>query len=339
MRRRVALIVMAGCVMLGTLPGVVDGGPVAAECPPASEPLWAEDMLNGPVELGACDLETRRIRSRTDSGLEVVIPTDGATDESILVYETHTSVLRATRAGMAVTVELSIGPDEDLDPPDVTISEPLGCTQTRFELFSGHWFTTMNWWYNVDTAVNRAGLTASTAVDAVRAGNANVTNLHNDCGHSGGSNAEGQYQGPTSRYANIREDATPSDSWPDGSSVVSHGHLLDAGLEGRIASMRNWYISGQTDESDILIDSDRWADGQKRVLAALSPDCNDVSKPQFDLQSLMTHEWGHAYGLADLHGDTARWLTMYQGLEPCKTYIRTLGEGDILGILAMYGGD
>jgi len=58
---------------------------------------------------------------------------------------------------------------------------------------------------------------------------------------------------------------------------------------------------------------------------------------KMDVQNIMTHEFGHWAGLADLYASKDYWLTMYGYASYGETYKRTLGLGDILGLRAVYG--
>lgn len=56
-----------------------------------------------------------------------------------------------------------------------------------------------------------------------------------------------------------------------------------------------------------------------------------------DVQNIVTHEFGHWCGLNDLYNSADSWLTMYGYSGYGVTYQRTLGQGDINGIQAVYG--
>jgi hypothetical protein len=58
---------------------------------------------------------------------------------------------------------------------------------------------------------------------------------------------------------------------------------------------------------------------------------------KMDVQNIMTHEFGHWCGLADLYADRDYWLTMYGYGDYGETYKRTLGLGDVKGLEAVYG--
>lgn len=53
---------------------------------------------------------------------------------------------------------------------------------------------------------------------------------------------------------------------------------------------------------------------------------------QVDVQDLVTHEAGHAFGLLDVDSVAHEYLTMAGGADYCVTRDRTLGKGDILGL-------
>jgi len=58
---------------------------------------------------------------------------------------------------------------------------------------------------------------------------------------------------------------------------------------------------------------------------------------KMDVQNIVTHEFGHWAGLADLYDEEDALLTMYGYSSYGITYQRDLGLGDILGIQAVYG--
>jgi hypothetical protein len=58
---------------------------------------------------------------------------------------------------------------------------------------------------------------------------------------------------------------------------------------------------------------------------------------KMDVQNIMTHEFGHWCGLADLYNDVDYWLTMYGYAGYGEIYKRSLGLGDINGLRAVYG--
>ena len=56
-----------------------------------------------------------------------------------------------------------------------------------------------------------------------------------------------------------------------------------------------------------------------------------------DVQNIVTHEFGHGWGLADLYDTSCSEETMYGYSEEGETKKRTLNDGDIAGIQELYG--
>jgi hypothetical protein len=87
-----------------------------------------------------------------------------------------------------------------------------------------------------------------------------------------------------------------------------------------------WYLGRKMIAADMLIDNG------PSLATKLPQGCTD----RWDFEGTVTHEWGHAYGLAHT-GSGHPNLTMQHELKPCSTYARTLGLGDWLGMKKMYG--
>jgi hypothetical protein len=58
---------------------------------------------------------------------------------------------------------------------------------------------------------------------------------------------------------------------------------------------------------------------------------------RMDVQNIVTHEFGHWAGLADLYNSADSLLTMYGYSGYGVTYQRDLGLGDRMGVQAVYG--
>jgi len=58
---------------------------------------------------------------------------------------------------------------------------------------------------------------------------------------------------------------------------------------------------------------------------------------KMDVRNIAVHEFGHWCGLADLYGGADYRLTMYGYSNFGETYKRTLEQGDIEGLIAVYG--
>jgi hypothetical protein len=92
----------------------------------------------------------------------------------------------------------------------------------------------------------------------------------------------------------------------------------------------NYLFGEEIQEADIRIDPEfDWLTGAVPSTCTYS----------FDLMAVMTHEWGHAYGLGHTPEPSAehRQQTMNPYVTPCSTFQRTLGRGDWAGMYNTYG--
>jgi len=168
-----------------------------------------------------------------------------------------------------------------------------------YGLLPFHWYTTINYWIN---SKNKYGFSSSAVVSTITA-SANTWDAQT-------SFQVFNYKGTTSKNAGRR----------DGYNVISWG----AYQAGAIAVTYIWYSGAKIIETDCRMNTYyKWS---------LSG-----SAGKMDVQNIMTHEFGHWCGLADLYNDADYWLTMYGYGNYGETYKRTLGLGDINGLVAVYG--
>jgi len=168
-----------------------------------------------------------------------------------------------------------------------------------YALLGVHWYTTANYWINTK---NNYGLSAPSV----------VTTITTSAGtwDSQTSATVFSYQGTTGRSAGKY----------DGYNVVAWGGYQ----AGAIAVTYIWYSGDRILETDTRMNIVyKWS---------LSG-----AAGKMDVQNIMTHEFGHWVGLADLYSDADYWLTMYGYAGYGETYKQTLGHGDILGLQAVYG--
>lgn len=172
-------------------------------------------------------------------------------------------------------------------------------TNPHYKLLPCHWYTTINYWINPK---NKYDFSTSAVVSIITT-SANTWDAET-------SFQVFRYRGTTSKTAGRR----------DGYNVVSWGVYQ----VGAIAVTYIWYIGDQIIETDCRMNTYyKWSlQGEAR---------------RMDVQNIMTHEFGHWCGLADLYDDADYWLTMYGYANHGETYKRTLGLGDINGLEAVYG--
>jgi len=141
-----------------------------------------------------------------------------------------------------------------------------------------------------------------------------------------------RYQGDTSRGTGI--DAQGNCNEFDGFSVVAFGNLpTDADTITLGGACQSYYV--RQDAWDELAESNiklNKADATWTTSAT-----SDSCKNRYGVETVMTHERGHTFGLDDLSEANHRNLTM-SGLinGPCQDSENTLGEGDADGLNVKY---
>jgi len=172
-------------------------------------------------------------------------------------------------------------------------------TNGDYRLLRYHWTTTAAYWVNT---ANPYGLDPSGVLDAVRA-SAETWDAETTF-------AVFSYSGTTTSSAGVR----------DGLNVVSFGSYK----AGVIGVTFIWSTRNRVVETDTMLNT--------YYVWSLTGEPGKM-----DVQNIMTHEFGHWAGLADLYKDRDYWLTMYGYSNFGITYQRTLGLGDVLGLRAVYG--
>ena len=136
------------------------------------------------------------------------------------------------------------------------------------------------------------------------------------------------FQGVTEDTPNISIDGHTCET-SDGVNVVSFGRV-----DGRRAVTCTWgYDDGGTfariTSSDTRLNEDlRWYIDVERG------SCYD----QFSIEAVMTHEFGHTFGLGDVGPEEDHaWLTMSPELNgKCQNSEASLGRGDVWGVQSLY---
>lgn len=224
--------------------------------------------------------------------------------------------------------------EADVDPTVPTIPDepvapdgsPKACSQTLYGVESRvehGWSESPKWGYNVSSEPGY--LQPDAALPHIRAAVQHVYLANTNCTWNlGHFNIGASYQGTTTRIANITQAHECGPKFPNGYNTVSWGPIDDNVIAETCVKGDAYY---HMTEADILIGSNH------STVANLSNSC--VS--QVDLESVMTHEWGHAFGLAHVLGDANNLQTMYPTTYTCSTIARTLAMGDLYGMQHIYG--
>ena len=331
-RLRASLAVSTGLVVVLCVGGTL-GGPVSAsvaECTLPAGDLEVSDLPEG-SSVVACDAVGRSISSQ---GLQVEIPEPGTavsmevmrpgdsdeftvvvSDSGIVDYQTPAEAEATTTADATAQVSQATGNPE--------------CNQDAFNTHPKKWYSTWNWW--IGDGVHPAGTTFAefrdVAIDSVN----NVTWAFNDCGRPDSISATQSYKGANTHESNIRNvNGDVECGTPDGFSIIDAGTLAGTRV---LAATCAWYVPH--DGRDQITEADIKFDTSREFLFTLSPDAKGCDW-EFDVESVLTHEVGHAYGMTHVSEATYPRMTMSTATNPCDRSARTLGKGDMLGLESMY---
>lgn len=326
----VAPLCAAVVALLLTVPGTAPAATSSAEpsfCQ-GTGPISTSTIGSG-VNITQCPIVGRELETPDGTVPSLGVPVPGL-DEGIVgsafttsgEYELYASV--DAFGNLTVTKTSATPPAQPASVEPAAASDPA-CSESTYNLESGgvRWpaSATVNWYYN-ESSVSRSGLSVSASLDDVRQANTNMTRGINNCGFAESVwNSRAQFIGDTSKYANIDSSAHCTSSFPDGQNTVSWGSLPS----GYLAYTCYEHSSNTLTEADIQLAS------TGHLVDSLPSNCTDQS----DLQSVATHEWGHAFGLA--HETSGADEVMYPTGGPCRLR-RHLGKGDYNGMAYNYGG-
>lgn len=167
------------------------------------------------------------------------------------------------------------------------------------------------------------GLPASEVVEAIRRGVRNVERARNDCGLPDRVDLRARFLGRALVRSSF-SDAEPGRCVPDRRSVVDFGPLPASDFaqtctRTRIRNGRRVLVQADIRFNELFT----WWTGDGPCAGA------------FDIEGVMTHEWGHAVGLDHVRPESL--LTMAERPpEACSTEWRTLGRGDLRGLRTLY---
>jgi hypothetical protein len=196
------------------------------------------------------------------------------------------------------------------------------CRDRTFHLEGHRWAKSLKFRINLTKMPSR--YSRKTVIRQIRVANGNMRTGRNSCGKPRLRTPASHYLGRTAARPNIKpESAAVGCGQANAKNVVGFGNL-PGGLLGWTCYW--WFGSGRMGAADIMIDT------SKVLVNHLPATCSN----KWDFEGIVTHEWGHAYGLGHAgHGHPN--LTMQHTARACSPYARTLGIGDWLGMKRMYG--
>jgi hypothetical protein len=133
--------------------------------------------------------------------------------------------------------------------------------------------------------------------------------------------ASGVYVGGTSRTPQLNTAGACTGN--DGQNVIGWGVLPT----GYLAITCIYFVGGRVINADVMI-SKRYSWFLSRPVGC---------RNSYDLQSVLTHEQGHTFGLSHVDARVHGSETMSTLIGPCDITKRALGRGDYGGLVRLYG--
>jgi len=222
-----------------------------------------------------------------------------------------------TLAGGWAALALLTGPQR-ATYSDSLSSSPHPCRDGAWNVFGPRWKSTLRWSFNAGTTPSSLGKSA--ALTVIKRGLKNIVSARNDCGRPDRVGATTSYLGTTRAAVSINKYGRCTRA--DGRNVVAFGSL-PSGVLG-VACIRS--SGGRIVEADIrLTNRVRWA--------MSTSSCWN----RYMLEAVMTHEAGHAFGLAHVSERYHARLTMSSRINgACQNSESTLGLGDLKALEALY---
>lgn len=291
-------------------------------CRPGEEAISAPELPET-VSLGRCPVDGRVI---TDNGVGTVLPAPG---QSIYVDSLTTEgsqELEVTRYRDG-NVELEHVGDEAGEAQEetgivVAASGPGECSDRAYDNLDRRVEFPLRWYFNPNTTPEE--LTNKGAVGAIRRGTENIADTHSNCSRRDRVPEDMVYEGPTNDHAQIGTGGNCTGE-NDLKTVVSFGNLPDSTLAVTCTVTAVDSPYNRVKWSDIMINK---AD----VTWTINPGARSC-RGKYDLESTVTHERGHTYGLGHVSESSHGNLTMSERSNgACQASERSLGRGDVLGL-------
>ena len=320
------------CAAIALAVGAIARTPAAQTSPEVREACRSDKAtipaarLPETVRLATCPVGERVI---TDHGIGTILPAPG---QSIYVDSLTTEgsqELQVThfRDG---TVELKYVGNESGEAQSEeigTASSPGECSDGTYNALDRKVYANLRWYFNPRTVPQE--LARKGAVKAIRRGTANITGVQDRCGVRDRVKWGMSYEGSTRATAQVtaNNDCVAN----DGKTVVSFGTLP----ENTMAFTCTVWVPTPGPNNDRVKWSDIMINKAHRNWTTRpgSPNC----RGRYDLESTITHERGHTFGLGHVSESSHRNLTMSDRSNgPCQSSERSLGRGDAKGLNSKY---
>jgi hypothetical protein len=277
------------------------------------------------VPVDQCDLRGRIVSA---GAVSVAIPTEsgqGVSAHALLEAGAPDQVTELTAQFVdgAITV---VAHQPEGSTPGVGTTATAACTQNAWSYSGEKYFGTLGWWLRHGSAPSYYGQTHFDS-DAKSAA-WNIDHGYNDCGFTQSLGTSTSYKGSTTIDVGIN--SAGSCIGHDGYNVIAFGPLPSGTLA---VTCRFWYWVPIGDnhifEADI-----RARNASGLFFFTIPSGCSS----KYELEGVLTHEFGHAFGMDHVSESSYPTLTMSPTATACSYQDKSLGKGDYNGLKAHYGG-
>jgi hypothetical protein len=324
-----AVVGVAGTLISCT----IEAGQAATSAVPqacrSAGPISVSQLGHG-VSLSTCPIRGRLLVLRLANGQAgpgLYVPRSGLTITNDTLTTSGDYVLSAANTKGWLTVNWSAPQHSHLF---ALMSQ--ACKESRYNLEGPTWETfggipTDAWYYKRSSVPSGQTVVATEA--KIRQASKNMTDGLNNCGYATGQfNIKANFKGNTSKSANIDANGNCASSFPDGQNTVSW-----TAFSKKIANtlaVTCYASSTFPNGTKNMTEADTAIGSNRSIVANLPKNCGT----KYDLETVMTHEWRHVFGLA--HETRGPAEVMYPTINPCEIRHR-LANGDWNGMLNMYG--
>lgn len=314
-----AVAMFAGSLLAQAGPGVYEA------CAPGKQEIRA-GALPEVVDEDRCPVEGRVI---VDGGIGAVVPEPGmAISADATSVEGHQHLVVSNPRGDEISID-SVGaePSSDASTADLATraAGPSPCQDGYYNSRGYKVYNYNRWYANVGSIPDN--LSKAGAVAAMKRGGANVYRVQDSCGMPDRVKGVLRYQGGTRRSVDVNSNATCNAN--DGKSVIGFGDLPDGVVA--YACVAYWVENNAPDRvasSDIRLNKFDYS-WTTRVRSSC--------RGRYDVESSVTHERGHTFGLGEASEGSHGNLTMSEASNgSCQTSERSLGRGDARGFNSKY---
>jgi hypothetical protein len=314
------LAVIAVGMFAGSLIAQTSHGAYAA-CGPDRREIQAADLPEV-VDQNRCPVGGREI---VDGGVSVVVPEPGESVFAEAVSPRGSEQLVVSNPSGDRLILGDAGSEAGATGTYTTRSSgPGACSDAYRNPWDSRLYNYLRYYFNRrSTPSYLADVGAARAIE--KAGN-NVSRVKDSCGVADRVPAVLKYRGVTRTSVNM--DAGSTCKANDHKSVVGFGDL-PRGYTGNTCVWA-WIQDGadRINSADVRLNKVHY-----HWTTRVTSSC----RGRFDVESTMTHERGHTFGLGDVPEASHPNLTMSSRSNgPCQTAERSLGKGDAIGLNGKY---